>query len=111
MFSTVHTLLNNGLTTQRKLSLRKLTYVRPTNSVATQSLPLLSTKSHPKALMGMKQITILVRKKTRNYSGVRPKPLRKQKLLSRNLISSRRRQLRLKRLLKRNVRRMGRFLR
>ena len=111
MFSTVHTLLNNGLTTQRKLSLRKLTYVRPTTSVATQSLPLLSTKSHSKALMGMKQITISVRKKTRNYSGVRPKPLRKQKLLSRNLISSRRRQLRLKRLLKRNVRRMGRFLR
>jgi len=111
MFSTIYTLLNSNFTTQRKLSSRKLTYVRPTNFIATQNPAPLSTKGHSKSLMGMKQITVSVRKKTKGYSRVRSKSLRKQKLLSMNLILSRRRQLRLKRLLKRNIRRMGRFLR
>ena len=111
VFSTIYTLLNNNFTTQRRLSSRKLTYVRPTNSMATQNSAISSIKSYSKSLMGMKQITVSVRKKTKGYSRVRSKSLRKQKLLSMNLILSRRRQLRLKRLLKRNIRRMGRFLR
>ena len=111
LFSSTHLFINSSLVTQRRLSLRELTHVRPTNFNALQNLAHPSTKGYSRFIMNMKQFTVRPRKKIKGRIRAQYKPLRKQRLLFTSLRLSKRRQLRMKKMLKRNLKRSNRFYR
>lgn len=104
--------------TQRNLDSRKLMYVKPTNVIALQNSdalhlanPSSRLRTNLKVSVGMRQVSIPYRKKTKRYTRSRPILLRKQKLLKAYFLFSRKRQLFLKKRLKRNIKRVSRFFR
>jgi hypothetical protein len=93
-------------------------YVKPTNVIALQNSdalhltnPSSRLRTNLKVSVGMRQVSIPYRKKTKSYTRSRPIFLRKQKLLKAYFLFSRKRQLFLKKRLKRNIKRVSRFFR